>query len=126
MLKIQCALIKNDELIAIEVEVSPTHSVHNLREDIRANISPRLDHLTADRLTLVRICKPEIGGLTSGELLASGDLLKLEAYGTRPVQQDDAVSQFFPSRGACLTTDGKMFARMWTTSTPPYSRVTTQ
>ncbi|KAI8830604.1 hypothetical protein BJ741DRAFT_652160 [Chytriomyces cf. hyalinus JEL632] len=82
MLKIQCALIRNDELIAIEVEVSPTASGHNLKEDIRANISPRLDHF---------------------------DGTQTHAHQNLWRQTDDHVSQFRASRGASLTRDGLTF-----------------
>ncbi|KAJ3008541.1 UNVERIFIED_CONTAM: hypothetical protein HDU68_003046 [Siphonaria sp. JEL0065] len=79
---------------------------------IRTKKSLEPDYLGADKLTLVRICKEDVGGLTMDDLERSQDFFKFEAYPNSPERTKDGVSKFRAAPGACLMREGLTFKVM--------------
>ncbi|KAI9340588.1 hypothetical protein BDR26DRAFT_861436, partial [Obelidium mucronatum] len=111
-LKLWCVLGKDNTLTPFEVAIDPTASVSSLKDAIRAKMAPDLDYLPASRLTLVRVCKEGVHGVTEDELERFNEVLQLETYSKSPERAIDTVSTFRDTRGACLVKDGFLFKVM--------------
>ncbi|KAJ3003734.1 UNVERIFIED_CONTAM: hypothetical protein HDU68_005532, partial [Siphonaria sp. JEL0065] len=111
-LKIFCVVSNDKNLTGFPVDFDVSLTVGDLKDAIRTKKSPELDYLAADKLTLVRICTGEVGGLTPDELERFRELLQLETYGEAPERTKDAGSAYGAASGACLAKDGLMFKVM--------------
>ncbi|KAJ3336652.1 hypothetical protein HDU83_009283, partial [Entophlyctis luteolus] len=107
--KIFCALSSGSDLTGFHVDFDVSLTVSDLKDAIYAKKMHTLGHLDADALTLVRIWKADVGGLTIRELKQSREFLGLTAYGNDPEDGDDVVSPLQTSPGVCLMKDGLTF-----------------
>ncbi|KAJ3230987.1 hypothetical protein HDU81_004106 [Chytriomyces hyalinus] len=71
-----------------------------------------LAQVNAMDLTLVRIYKEEVLGLTLSELKSAPDILELESYGRNPENQRETESLFSDCRGKHLSRSGLFFKVM--------------
>ncbi|KAI9326720.1 hypothetical protein BDR26DRAFT_876705 [Obelidium mucronatum] len=113
-LKIWCVLCKNDNTLTVsEVDIDPTASVSSFKNAIRAKwVSCLLKDVDASDLTLVRLYKGVVGGMTKRELKQSKEALQLGNYSKSPERAKDTVSIFSDVRGACLVKDELIFKVM--------------
>ncbi|KAJ3003050.1 UNVERIFIED_CONTAM: hypothetical protein HDU68_005893 [Siphonaria sp. JEL0065] len=116
-LKIFCVVSNDKNLTGFPVDFDVSLTVGDLKKAIRAEKTPELDYLAADKLTLVRICTGEVGGLTKKHLKQSKEALSLTSYGNEPEEPEDPditdnVSMFRSAPGACLMTEGFTFKVM--------------
>ncbi|KAJ3079788.1 hypothetical protein HK100_010318, partial [Physocladia obscura] len=110
--KLLCVLSNNPNFTAIPIDIDVSLTVGDLKEAVLAKKINDLPDLDADKLTLVRICKVDVGGLTKVELKRSTDPLSLKAYGEDPEDGGDAVSALQSTPGSCWTKDGLFFKVM--------------
>ncbi|KAJ3196378.1 hypothetical protein HDU82_001806 [Entophlyctis luteolus] len=96
--KVFCALSSDTNLTGFHVDFDVSLTVSDLKDAIRAKKMQDLGHLDADKLTLVRIWKGDVGGLTKRELKQSKEFLSLTAYGDDPEDGDDVVSPLRTAR----------------------------
>ncbi|KAJ3249808.1 hypothetical protein HDU77_007416 [Chytriomyces hyalinus] len=99
--KIFCVLSNSDNLTGFHVDFDVSLSVGDLKDAIHK----MKDIAGSAELTLVRICKGDVGGLTKDELERSLDLFKLEVFSKSRERREDIA-------GACLTRDGFTFKVM--------------
>ncbi|KAI9327218.1 hypothetical protein BDR26DRAFT_940618 [Obelidium mucronatum] len=114
-LKLWCVLSKDNTLALCEVAIDPTASVSSLKKAIHAEWASRLlKDVNAADLTLVRVCKAVLGGMTKKELKQSKEALSLTSYGDDPEDPDvdDDVSVFNDAPGVCLKKDAFLFKVM--------------
>ncbi|KAJ3339606.1 hypothetical protein HDU83_007573 [Entophlyctis luteolus] len=112
--KIFCVLGDDPKLTGFPIDFDDSRTVGDLKKAIRAENMQDLGHLDAKKLTLVRTCKTDVGGLTKRELKQSREFLNLRKYGDEPEDPDDAdaLSTFRAAPGKCLTRDGLIFKVM--------------
>ncbi|KAJ3375578.1 hypothetical protein HDU84_000556, partial [Entophlyctis sp. JEL0112] len=106
--KIFCVLSNDTNLTGFHVDFEVSLTVSDLKDAIRA----KKDIPGSAELTLVRICKADVGGLTADELERFRDLLLLATYGESPERTNDVDSTFCTAPGACVTKDGLTFKVM--------------
>ncbi|KAJ3028473.1 UNVERIFIED_CONTAM: hypothetical protein HDU68_001620 [Siphonaria sp. JEL0065] len=112
--KIFCVLSNDKNLTGFSVDLDVSLTVGDLKNAIRTTKSRELDHLAADKLTLVRICNGGVGGLTKSHLKQSKEALSLANYDNEPKEPDITydVSMFRSAPGACLIRQGLTFKVM--------------
>ncbi|KAJ3373473.1 hypothetical protein HDU84_001002, partial [Entophlyctis sp. JEL0112] len=106
--KIFCALSSDINLTGFHVDFDVSLTVSDLKDAIRA----KKEIPGSVELTLVRIWKADVGGLTKRELKQSREFLSLTAYGNDPEDGDDVVSALQTFPGACQAKDGLTFKVM--------------
>ncbi|KAJ3080134.1 hypothetical protein HK100_010219, partial [Physocladia obscura] len=107
--KMFCVLSNDPKLTAFEVDIDRSTSVSSLKKAIHAERVLHLKGVDAPDLTLVRIFKAGVGGLTKKELTRSKDPFNLTAYCEDPEDEDDAISVFQSAPGFCWAKDGLFF-----------------
>ncbi|KAJ3079671.1 hypothetical protein HK100_010356, partial [Physocladia obscura] len=108
--KIVCVLSSDPKLSVFEVDIDLNTSVSSLKKAIHAQMKRHLEEgVEALDLTLIRIGRADVGGLTKKELQQSKEPFSLMAYGEDPEDGDDNVSAFQSALGFCLVIDGLFF-----------------
>ncbi|KAJ3132935.1 hypothetical protein HK100_004816 [Physocladia obscura] len=108
--KTNCVLSNDASFTGFGVEFDESLTVGELKEAIRAAKSPELDHVSADKLTLIRITgKTHAGGLTLTQIRRSRAVLNFEAFGENAEKELDQYSEFRSVAGACLPIYGFVF-----------------
>ncbi|KAJ3284436.1 hypothetical protein HDU79_008120 [Rhizoclosmatium sp. JEL0117] len=72
-------------------------------------MSPDLKYWAARRLTLIRICKGNVGGMSLDDLQVHGDLFRVQAYGEDPEFLRECASMFRDVAGSCVMENGFTF-----------------
>ncbi|KAI8831490.1 hypothetical protein BJ741DRAFT_651663 [Chytriomyces cf. hyalinus JEL632] len=71
----------DDQFRVNDVDIDPDAPVSSLKEAIRVQSEPELDHLDANKLIVIRIFTKGKGGLTHAELKESSEVLNEATYG---------------------------------------------
>ena len=99
--RILCTLATDPNLIGFAVNFSLDLTVSELKDAVHAKCGP--PGVFAKDLTLVRIGKAGVSGLTKRELKAAAkEFFDLKSYGDDPEDESDDVSTFRPAVGAAL------------------------
>ncbi|KAJ3078372.1 hypothetical protein HDU99_000617 [Rhizoclosmatium hyalinum] len=113
MTKIFCVLSTDPNLTPFEVIVDdPDASVSSFKDAIYAKRKSRLEGLDAADLTLVRVFKGDVGGLTTDELEASKEVFHSKEFLHGPEHAKDDVSIFRSALGMYQVVNGTMFKVM--------------
>jgi hypothetical protein len=109
MVKIFCKLSNDANLTGFPVDFDLSLTVGDLKKTTRAEMSPEPESLKAKDLTLVRIRKADVGGLTNKELKQYKELLNLQLHGEDREDGDDIISDLSAVPGSCLERSGLLF-----------------
>ncbi|KAI8827612.1 hypothetical protein BJ741DRAFT_670970 [Chytriomyces cf. hyalinus JEL632] len=111
-IQVFCALAENAKLSMFPVRINPTAFVFEFNEAVHAHMSQKLTHVNNDGLTLIRVFKKGVGGLTMSDLEKWTELHSKPSYGRDPQNGIDEISMFRTSRGACMEKEGSFFKVM--------------
>ncbi|KAI8826458.1 hypothetical protein BJ741DRAFT_671365 [Chytriomyces cf. hyalinus JEL632] len=92
MLRMLFTVNNDDQLRVNDVDIDPDEPVSRLKEAIRVESEPALDHMDANKLILIRIFTKGKGGLTHAELTESSEVFNETSSGQDPEAAKDTVS----------------------------------
>ncbi|KAJ3058451.1 hypothetical protein HDU99_006798, partial [Rhizoclosmatium hyalinum] len=75
-------------------------------------MSPDLKYWAARKLTLIRICKGNVGGMSLDDLQVHSDLFRVQSYGEDPEFSRECASMFRDVAGSCMMENGFTFKVM--------------